>query len=85
MEDNHTLAEINNLKKHLDSFDLTDEQKTDIVIIIASICDYFVDEAFNGPSDKTFTDRYNEFKKSLSQTPERIRTKNKRKIKEIDG
>jgi hypothetical protein len=85
MEDSHALADINKYKKYLDNFNLTDDQKTDIVMIISSICSHFIDESFNGPSDKTFTDRYNEFKKNLPQTPERIRTKNKRKIKEIDG
>jgi hypothetical protein len=85
MEDNQTLTDINKYKKYLDNFNLTDDHKTDIVMIISSICSHFIDDAFNGPSDKTIGGRYNELKKNLPQTPERIRTKKNRKIKEIDG
>ena len=75
---------IDELKKYLDNYDLSDDQKEDIIMIILSICDYHIDEAFNGPSAKRISDRYEEFKKNLPQTPERIRTKNRRQISKID-
>ena len=75
---------IDELKKYLDNYDLSDDQKEDIIMIILSICDYHIDEAFNGPSAKRISDRYEEFKKNLPQIPERIRTKNRRQISKID-
>lgn len=77
-------AYIDEMKKYLDNYDLSGDQKEDIIIIILSICDHHIDEAFNGPSAKRISDRYEEFKKNLPQIPERIRTKNHRKISKID-
>jgi hypothetical protein len=75
---------IDEMKKYLDNYDLSDDHKEDIIMIILSICDHHIDEAFNGQSAKSISDRYEEFKKNLPQTPERIRTKNRRQISKID-
>jgi hypothetical protein len=63
---------IDNLKKHLDKYDLSDDQNEDVIMIILSICDHYIDDAFNGPSIKCISDRYKQLKNNLSQTPERL-------------